>query len=261
MLKKCKVMSIARTIRHHYEYYLDNTKLDHEKEFNDLGVLICADMSWSTHIRSKVSKANQLLGMIKRSIGVHAPVQVKQMLFSALIKPSILYASIIWSANKQDLILIESVQRRATKYILNDYNSGYKTRLMKLNMLPLSYCKEIADVCFLYKCINEFYAFNVSSVVNFVNPSGLTRSASLCKKLVPAEFHTETFANFYSNRVVVIWNKLPDHIRSTISLNKFICPFKRVIRGYYASLTETRFDVDDACTWTTCCRCPRCRPT
>ena len=58
------------------------------------------------------------------------------------------YASVIWSANKHELNLIESVQRRATKYILNDYISEYKTRLSKLNMLPFSYCKEMADACF-----------------------------------------------------------------------------------------------------------------
>ena len=258
--KKCKVMTIARRVKHHFEYYLNNTKLDHVNEFNDLGVFLSSDMTWSAHIRPKVSKANQLLGMIKRSLGVQAPIQAKRLLFSSLIKPSLLYGSIIWSANKHDTNLIESVQRRATKYILNDYASDYKARLKRLNLLPISYCKEIADVCFLYKCINKFYQFDISEVVKFVNVSNATRSASFRKKLAHTIINTETFANFFSNRVVHIWNSLPDNIRCIVSKNKFIRPFKRVIRGYYASLTETRFNVDDACTWTTCCRCPRCRP-
>ena len=32
---------------------------------------------------------------------------------------------------------LERVQRRATKFILSDYTSNYKTRLMQLGMLPL----------------------------------------------------------------------------------------------------------------------------
>ena len=36
-----------------------------------------------------------------------------------------------------DILLLEHVQRRATKYILNDYTSSYKSRLTKLNLLPL----------------------------------------------------------------------------------------------------------------------------
>ena len=43
------------------------------------------------------------------------------------------------------LKLIENVQRRATKFILNDYSSVYKSRSLKLNLLPLTM---IYDICF-----------------------------------------------------------------------------------------------------------------
>ena len=34
---------------------------------------------------------------------------------------------------------IEQVQRRVTKFILNDYLSDYRSRLTKLELLPLMY--------------------------------------------------------------------------------------------------------------------------
>ena len=40
---------------------------------------------------------------------------------------------------------LERVQRRAIKFILSDYTSNYKTRLMYLGMLPLMQIYEIAD--------------------------------------------------------------------------------------------------------------------
>ena len=46
----------------------------------------------------------------------------------------------------KDILSIERVQRRATKYTLNDYTSCYKTRLIKLRFLPLMYLFELQDI-------------------------------------------------------------------------------------------------------------------
>jgi len=40
----------------------------------------------------------------------------------------------------------QTYQRRATKFILNDYNSSYFDRLKKLNLLPLMYIFELNEV-------------------------------------------------------------------------------------------------------------------
>jgi len=47
--------------------------------------------------------------------------------------------------------LIEKVQRRATKYILQDYVSEYKQKLIQLRLLPVMYVYNLADttVCFV----------------------------------------------------------------------------------------------------------------
>lgn len=157
--------------------------------------------------------------------------------------------------------MIESIQRRATKYILNNSYSEYKSRLRLLNMLPLCYCKEVADICFLYKCLNNFYEFDINNFLTFHTSSRTTRSSYRYQLLIPAAMHTEKFAKFYTNRIVLTWNSLPDAIKCTPSTNKFIRPFKRVLHAYYTSMLETRFDVDVACTWSACCRCARCRST
>ena len=67
---------------------------------------------------------------------------------------------------------LERVQRRATKFILNDYISSYKTRLQQLNLLPLMYTYELNDLMFLVKSlkahtdnfdIKNFITFNTNS--------------------------------------------------------------------------------------------------
>ena len=50
-----------------------------------------------------------------------------------------------------DVDLIEKVQRRATKYILQDYVSEYKQRLIQLRLLPVMYVYDLADTMFCIK--------------------------------------------------------------------------------------------------------------
>ena len=51
----------------------------------------------------------------------------------------------------KDILNIERVQRHATKYILDDYISDYKTRLIKL--FPLMYFLEFQDIMFTIKSL------------------------------------------------------------------------------------------------------------
>ena len=52
-----------------------------------------------------------------------------------------------------DIELLEKVQKRATKYILNDYTSCYKQRLPRLELLPLMYIYDLADIMFFVKSV------------------------------------------------------------------------------------------------------------
>ncbi len=79
---------------------------------------------------------------------------------------------------------IERVQRRATEYILIDYNSDYKSRLMNLNMLPLMYWLELQDLVFLVKCLKDPHdTIGINRYLNPVN-SESTR-ANMHKKQSP----------------------------------------------------------------------------
>ena len=75
--KKCKVMHFtrARLNKYHFSYNLNGTTLDSVSEFNDLGVVVTNTLCWKSHIRNIVSKANRILGLIKRTLGPSAPLK------------------------------------------------------------------------------------------------------------------------------------------------------------------------------------------
>ena len=130
----------------------------------DLGVLISDTLSWSDHIHCITSKAYKMLGLVRRSFSNKLPVSVKKSLYLSLVRSHLMYCSVIWRPHLcKDIILLEKIQRRASKFLLNDYSSDYKTRLMSLNLLPLSMVMELNDIIFFLKSLHALLRLHLTS--------------------------------------------------------------------------------------------------
>ena len=59
----------------------------------------------------------------------------------------------------------------AQQNIINDYTSDYRTRLITLNILPMSMVLELTDLCFFVKSLklheSPNQSFNISDHINF----------------------------------------------------------------------------------------------
>jgi len=120
------------------------------------------------------------------------------------VRSKLLYCSILWRPHLlKDIELIVKVQRRATKFILSDYSSDYRPRLIQLSMLPLMYIYEIADILFFIR--NPTDKFNILNYVNFTTVS--TRSSGT--KLYHKTAHTNAVMNSYFFCLPRLWNSLP----------------------------------------------------
>ena len=87
----------------------------------------------------------------------------------------IIYISLI-----KHIELLETVQRRTTKFILNNFELDYKSRLVHLNLLPLMLWYELAGIMFLVKCIkNPDSRLKISKYITFSTTNA--RSASFLK--------------------------------------------------------------------------------
>ena len=83
--------------------------------------MVSDDLSWSNHLIYVTNKSYKKLGLLRRSLSI-AQVATKKRLYVSLIRSQLLYCSQIWHPYlRKDIKLIENVQRRATKFILNDY--------------------------------------------------------------------------------------------------------------------------------------------
>ena len=146
-------MSITRKILpYRFHYNMNGTPLERVTSMKDLGLIIQDNMLWDEHIRSITAKANRNQFFIKRAISTHAPVKAKLTLYTSLVRSQLEYGSTIWTpVSRQNIKLLASVQRKATRYICNYRDINYKERLLTTKLIPLTYRREILDCLLAHK--------------------------------------------------------------------------------------------------------------
>ena len=151
--------------------------LNIKESCRDLGVIMSHDLSWSDHVSLVVAKAYKVLGLLRRSFH-SAHSSLRTLLYTSLICSQLTYCCQVWRPHLlKNIQVLERVQQRATKWILNDFITDYKSRLISLHLLPLMMSFEIHDISFFLKSLlSPSEAFNILNFVSFTSSSG-TRSS------------------------------------------------------------------------------------
>ena len=157
---------------------------------------------------------------------------------------------------------IESLQHRATNYKLHiyyidDYNPDYRTRLISLNLLPISMLLELNDLCFFVKSLknkSSNNSFNISEYVSFIYSHNHTTSGTFSKLYIVQpciKYNREK--QFYFNRLPYLWISLP-LIDLSLSCNTIINQLKSIFWKSFLKI----FNPDISCSYYCSCPCPRC---
>ena len=212
---------------------------------------------WLAYKKSLITVgAYHSLNLIRHTISMSTTISTRKLLYYTLVRSHITFCSQLWHPYLiQDIVQLERIQRKATKYILGSpTNSTYKQCLITLNMLPLMYWLGLQDIMFFTKCIKEpSDNFNISQYVTFAQ--GSTRSSS-SRKLIHNFARYSTTRHFYFNRIVRLWNSLP-HIDTTQSL----FTIKQKLTTHLWSHFHDHFESDTPRTYHYLCPCNRCIPS
>ena len=148
------------------------------------------------------------MGLVRRTFARNNSFQAKNLLYLSLIRSKLQYCSPLWHPQLiKNIQRFEGIQRRATKFILDDYTSDYKQRLLQLNLLPLMMQLEINDILnsstkvskILHqnKIINIFKtATNMNTYIAMqcaLRPPILSDSASKSSTMMSSIYHTSMY--------------------------------------------------------------------
>ena len=130
--------------------------------------------------------------------------------------------------------MLENVQRRATKFILNyPKDMPYKVRLLKLNLLPLEYRRYLKDLVLIFKARAGHVDLGHHDFCRQTEIHHCTRNACKFNYHIPCAKQNYLKHSFYY-RSIAAWNKLPIDIKS---MNQSLSSFKKRISDIYTHNT------------------------
>jgi len=204
-ISKCGVLEFLNT-SFPKQYKLLGESIKVVETERDLGLLINSDLSNKQHIESIISKAMKLYGWLVRNL-VTRNYLTKIRMYKAIIRPTLEYASTVWSPSRiTQIVQLEKVQRKFTKFALNwTNNCSYEERLQILSLPTLLWRRRYLDLLMTHRIIHgstdiRQSLFQLQSEHSTLN---LRKHRFAMYKII---LRSDIYKHHFVNRVVDSWN-------------------------------------------------------
>ena len=219
---KCHVLTLGKieNIVHSHRYELYDEELDHVFEETDIGVTIDHELKFEDHISKKVSKANSIVGLIRRSFA-HLDGKLFKQLYTTFVRPHLEYAQAVWSPSSRKLIdMLENVQKRATKLVDGFGALEYEERLRRLELPTLVYRRARGDMIEAFK---HFHSYDPTLIPDVFKRQtyGIRNNGCQLVWRDPKDGVRGIQANSYYYRIIKVWNELPSEVVNAPTVNTF----------------------------------------
>ena len=217
-VNKCKIMHFGRNNPKN-SYSMKNQELQETDEEIDLGVVVNSDLTFTSHIDRSISKANQALGIVRRTFS-YLSEELFRNIYLTYIRPHIEYCAQVWSPYlRGDIEKLEKFQRRATKLVPTLSELPYEERLARLQIPTLESRRSRGDLIEAFKILKGHE--NVDRDRFFQSRVYARELRGNNHMLQKQNVNKEKRKNVFSQRVVNEWNSLPNDVIEATSVNLF----------------------------------------
>lgn len=227
-IEKCAMIHIGfANLEKKYE--LTGTKLNNVRHITDLGITISQDLKVATHCTNIRRKAFSRACLILRAMSTN-DFKVLIKAYTTYVRPLLEYATCIWNPHMiKDIETVEKVQKFFTRSVFKrcfGNKAEYLKRLEKLELETLEYRRLKFDLIMCFKILRNLVDIKIEDLFGkqpeTINDaqSGL-RTYHQQKITIGRTPKQDTRRNFFSERIVLVWNELPPNIISAHNLNTF----------------------------------------
>ncbi len=204
---KCNVLRISRSKSPFTRMYqLCGEVLQEESEAKYLGITINNTLSWSSHVGVVAKKASNTLNFARRNLK-YCPKDSKQMAYFSLVRSTMDYSAAVWDPHlKKDQHKLEMVNRRAARFVMNDYSStsSVTTMLDSLQWPSLESRRENQRLVLMYKIVHGLVAVPSTKLV----PADDRTRSNHQYKFRAISASSSAYKNSFFPRTIPAWNNL-----------------------------------------------------
>ena len=181
-----------------------------------------------------------IINFLKRNLSCCSS-NIKATAYLTIVRPSMEYAAVIWDPyHHNNIQQLEKVQRRAARWVLNDFNrfSSVTAMLQHLSWPSLQLRRKISRLQALFKIIHMPICFVVHLFITIVNDGYLSQHYSLS---IPPHFismtrstrlyhphrfilpnsSTYSYQQSFFSRSIKDWNNLPSSVIESNNIDSF----------------------------------------
>src|SRR6266536_750284 len=214
---KTNIMTLGRNLVP-FTYKISAQPLNVADQVKDLGVIIEADLKFKAHIAQITLKASQRSYLIYRSF-LSRDMSNLIRVFKVYVRPLLENLSPIWSPHYINLIQsVEKIQKSFTKRLPGLRKLSYGHRLENCKLQSLEHRRLVADLILTYNIVRGNVSTHFDNYFSY-NLNKYSRGHSL--RLQVLQSNSDIRKYFFANRIVKVWNSLPDHLVLSPSISKF----------------------------------------
>jgi len=199
-------------------------EVDHHKL---LGLRVDNNLNWNEHINFLIKRLASKLFQF-RSIKQYLNTHTRKIFYFAYIAPLIDYASTCYGqACPTTLGPLNSLYKRAIKYVLNTDSSLQHSDYKTVDILPFCSRLKFNKAIFMYKIMHDLAPPSLKQ--RFPTKTLYSKTTISIKKP-----NTNIFINSFTYSGATLWNNLPIYIKNSNSL----ASFKNMYHKYLINLSN-----------------------
>ena len=209
----------SKTQKHKLEFNINDINISCDEDVKLLEVTLDFKLNFSSHVSNICRKASRQLNVLKR-LSKQLCKLGKLNIYYSFIMSNFNYCPLTWHfCGEVNAKKMENIQKRALRFIYNDYSSNYET-LLKKSQLPTLRMRRLRTIAIeTFKIINKQCPAYLYDLIKIKNNSYSFRYKNTTD--IPQVRTTSYGLNSFRFGAAKLWNSLPEHVRNESSYNQF----------------------------------------